>query len=103
MGINPKDARYRDTLNYVRPDGGRPVFRGMRPRRIKNATGVLEHIVHEDERLDILALHYYNDTRRWWRIVDANPDIIFGGDLLLNEMVGLIILIPRVVEPESVS
>ena len=70
-------------------------FSGLRPRKINEATGVLEYSIKEGDRLDLLALHFYNDTRRWWRILDANPHILFGADLMLDDSVGQIILIPR--------
>ena len=46
------------------------------------------------DRLDLLARHYYNDDRLWWRIVDANPESLYGGDLLTEEMEGQVLLIP---------
>jgi hypothetical protein len=88
-------SRYRDTILFGAPDGDRPRFSGARPRPIRTAPGVLEHIVREKERLDLLALNYYNDSARWWRIVDANPEVVFGGDLVLEARVGSVILIPR--------
>lgn len=92
-------SRYGNTLSFL-PTGDQPLrFVGIRPRRIGTATGVLEHIVREGDRLDLLAVHYYNDSRRWWRIVDANPDIIYGHDLVVKGREGSIILIPRAYEP----
>jgi len=43
----------------------------------------------------LLARHYYNDDRLWWRILDANPDILHAGDLCVAERLGETILIPR--------
>lgn len=89
---------------------GSPPFPGVRARDIGPATPVVEHTVAAGDRLDRLARHYYNDDRLWWRIVDANPEILAGGDLLregaevlplaagplsLERRVGLAILIPR--------
>jgi|APLak6261664116_1056043.scaffolds.fasta_scaffold86264_2 hypothetical protein len=71
-------------------------FPGIRPRDIGPATGVLEHTVQTDNRLDLLARHYYNNDRAWWRIVDANPDILFAGLMFTSEMEGRSILIPRI-------
>jgi len=83
-------------------------FEGTRPRAVTVAEGVIEHRVKQGDRLDLLARHYYNDDRLWWRIVDANPAFLFGGDTVrdgdrarpfpdldLRGMVGHIILIPR--------
>ena len=95
---NTKGSRYQ-TSTFNPPEGGRPVFAGIRPRPIGAAIGILEHIVKENERLDLLAQYYYNNPRRWWRIVDANPDVMFGGDLVINNKVGTVILIPRSYEP----
>lgn len=104
-----KNSRYATARTFT-PDLSRSFqFEGIRPREIGPATGVLEHVVKEDERLDLLALYYYNDPRKWWRIVDANPEILNGGDLFiasgsqedenpLVNLVGSVILIPRVSE-----
>jgi nucleoid-associated protein YgaU len=104
-----KGSRYEQARPFVSEDG-KPAFKGVRAREISPAQPVLEHTVEAGDRLDRLARHYYNDDRLWWRIVDANPDIFYGGDLLretpdelpvapgtlkLDGMVGRAILIPR--------
>ena len=94
-----KGSRYEETPPFTAEEEISPTFEGIRPRKIGRATGVLEHTISAGERLDLLALHYYNDSRRWWRILDANPTILYGGDLSLKENEGMVILIPRAEEP----
>jgi hypothetical protein len=74
------------------------VFRGVRPREIGPATGVLEHVIRVGDRLDLLARYYYNDSRLGWRILDANPELLFGGDISLASFEGRVLLIPRAEE-----
>ncbi len=104
-----KSSRYATARTFISNLSRSFQFEGIRPREIGSATGVLEHVVKEDERLDLLALYYYNDPRKWWRILDANPEILNGGDLFfasgskedenpLESLVGSVILIPRVSE-----
>ncbi len=89
-------SRYRDCRLFApRPVTGSG-FDGVRAREIGPATGVLEHRIADGDRLDLLAAHYYNDPRLWWRIVDANPGVLHGGDLVL--LVGHTVLIPRAKE-----
>ena len=90
-----KGSRYESAKEFAGESGNEPVFGGIRPRKICSAAGVLEYTVKEGDRLDLLSLHFYNNTRRWWRILDANPQIIFGADLMLSEYIGETILIPR--------
>ena len=102
-------SRYATAGSFI-PDRNRSFrFAGVRPRQIEPATGVLEHVVKEDERLDLLALYYYNDPGKWWRILDANPEILNGGDIFIASgskkepdflayLVGSVILIPGVRE-----
>jgi len=90
-----KGSRYEHSLSFIAEDGLEPLFKGVRPRAVGLASGILEYTVTEGDRLDLLALHFYNDARRWWRILDANPNIIFGADMMLSEYIGETILIPR--------
>ena len=90
-----KKSRYRDALSFEPLSDGSEVFSGLRSRRIGIATGVIQHEVQASDRLDQLARNYYNDDRLWWRIVDANPEFVFGGDMILDRMEGQVILIPK--------
>jgi len=91
-------SRYRDTVPFRSGPGERAPFPGLRPRLPGLATAVLEHTVQATDRLDLLALHYYGDPSRWWRILDANPEILCGADLDDPRMVGTVILIPAAEE-----
>ena len=89
-----KKSRYKDA-RFFQPPG---VFPGIRAREIGAALGVVEHEIQVGDRLDQLARHYYNDDRLWWRIMDANPDIVFGQDVLDTDLAGQVILIPKAKE-----
>jgi len=89
-----KKSRYKNTPAFAAGADGSQPFSGLRTRAIGPATGVVEHEVKADDRLDHLARHYYNDDRLWWRIVDANPQFSFAPDMLGDEMAGRVILIP---------
>ncbi len=93
-----KRSRYESAKLFAGDNGKEPVFGGIRPRKIGSAAGVLEYTVKEGDRLDLLSLHFYDNTRRWWRILDANPQIIFGADMMLKDYIGETILIPRSAE-----
>lgn len=107
-----KGSRYAKSPTFqVSAEASKP-FVGVMSRPIGVATPVLEHRVVEGDRLDELARHYYNDSRLWWRIVDANPQFLYGHDALRHEaidreamgltpldaMVGQILLIPKAKE-----
>ena len=93
-----KNSRYKDVPSFAPDPDERVAFRGLRPRPIPPTEGVLEHTVQAGDRLDELARHYYGNDRLWWRILDANPQITFAGHLLVEEMEGDAILIPRAKE-----
>ena len=84
-----RDSRYSDTAGF--DTGG---FKGTRPRAIPGTPGVIEHRVVPEDRLDRLAAHYYRDQAKWWLILDANPEILFGGDLDMGDFAGQVIVIP---------
>ena len=94
-----RGSRYEFVKPFTLNGTEEQLFRGTRPRDVKTEPGVLEHTLVEGDRLDLLALHYYNDARKWWLIIDANPQIIYGGDLILKESLGMTILIPRDIKP----
>ncbi|TCJ12316.1 hypothetical protein EZJ19_12305 [Parasulfuritortus cantonensis] len=93
-----KDSRYKDARRFEADEQGNVPCKGTRPRVIGAAVGVLEHVVQEGDRLDLLARHYYSDARLWWRILDANPDLGSGVELALAARVGEVILIPKAKE-----
>jgi hypothetical protein len=53
----------------------------VRPRQITTLVGALQHTLAAGDRPDALAFNYYGDPRLWWRILDANPQLVFGGDI----------------------
>ena len=91
-----KNSRYAKARLFTSKEDATRVFAGIRPRTIQQAPGVIQHTVKAGDRLDLLARHYYNDDRLWWRIVDANPEFLYGRDLVSEEMEGRIILIPGI-------
>jgi nucleoid-associated protein YgaU len=89
-----KGSRYEGSRPFTPAPGGREVFPGIRPREVVTLAGAVEHVIRAGDRLDLLARHYYNDDRLWWRIVDANPEVLFAGDMLAPGAEGQVILIP---------
>lgn len=90
-----KDSRYKTARRFEADEQGVVRCKGTRPRVIGPAVGVIEHVVREGDRLDLLARHYYGDDRLWWRILDANPDLSSGVELSLKARAGEVILIPK--------
>lgn len=90
-----KNSRYKaGVVMTCQREGETESFSGIRPREIPSLEGVIEHLVAEGDRLDLLARYYYNNDRLWYRIADANPDVVFSGYLVSPEMKGKVILIP---------
>ena len=93
-----KNSRYKDARRFEADAQGTVVCKGVRPREIGAAIGVVEHVIQEGDRLDLLARHYYSDERLWWRILDANPDLQSGVEVSLKDSAGEVILIPKAKE-----
>ena len=85
-----KGSRYENT----RPFDDDAVFPGFRERPLSTPPGVVEHTVLHTDRLDHLANDYYKSDRRWWRIMDANADFLYGFELLDEDMHGDLLAIP---------
>lgn len=103
----PAKSRYAATPGFDPDPRGNVDFRGLRPREIIPAPGVIEHRIVDGERLDLLAGDYFNEDRLWWRIADANPQFLHAGDMTTvldggvgdplgrEDMTGEAVLIPR--------
>ncbi len=70
------DSRYHRLADLVLDDGrGNPV-RSRELRPLPEVTARHQHTVAAGERLDELAFRYYGRPTRWWRICDAEHEIL---------------------------
>jgi hypothetical protein len=92
-----KGSRYTDTRPFSAESG----FDGRRERVLTAPPGVVEHTVLHTDRLDHLANNYYKNDRRWWRVMDANADFLYGFELLDEQMQGDVLAIPATREPRQ--
>lgn len=74
--------RYSTTTRFDAPEGLRPVYDGLKPRKVHTQPGYVLHMVVEGDRLDRLAHNYYGDPRLWWSIAQANPGLLLPSDLI---------------------
>jgi hypothetical protein len=92
-----KGSRYENSKPFSEAKG----FGGFRERSLSAPPGLVEHTVLHTDRLDHLAEQYYKNDRRWWRILDANVQFLYGFELLDQAMQGDVILIPAAREPRK--
>ncbi len=88
------DSRYSLSGKFITPLNDGTSFDGLRGRRITRLRGVIEYTIKPGDRLDLLAIHFYNDPAAWWYILDANPHIECNGIFSLEEFAGQKIVIP---------
>lgn len=81
-----QNSRFTHTRTFVTPEG-KKVFKIREVANIstKNA---YRHVYGEKDRLDLLAVQYYNNSQLWWVILDVNhkyycEDDIKYGDVLI--------------------
>ena len=85
-----KNSRYRGLPDRIGTD---PRGRGILTKELRplpDMAGELQHAVQDIDRLDHLAYKYYRESRKWWRICDANPDYplplsLLGQDAMVTE------------------
>ncbi len=77
-----KKSRYRKLPDEVTVDrqGRRLLSKTLRSQ--PEVTGIFWHTIEDGDRLDHLAYKYYNQSRKWWRICDANPEFMSPQALL---------------------
>lgn len=52
----------------------------------------VSHVVAIGERVETIAYQYYHDASLWWRIADANPEILWWDNLAA----GTVLRIPAI-------
>ncbi|MCY1019286.1 LysM peptidoglycan-binding domain-containing protein [Pyxidicoccus sp. MSG2] len=77
-----RGSRYAGTevIEPVNSQGEHP--RVLALRRLEPSPGVIEHVVLEGERLDHLAHRFYDDPKKYWLLLDANPGELNPFELL---------------------
>ena len=77
-----KSSRYSKLPDVVAVDAKGRRLASKSLRLLPEVSGTFRHIVNQGDRLDHLAHKYYKDSKKWWRIVDANPEIADPAALL---------------------
>lgn len=85
-----KGSRYENTKAF----NDEKKFSGFRERTLSLPAGIVEHTVLHSDRQDQLANAYYKNDRRWWRILDANAEFLYGFEMLDESMFGDVVSIP---------
>ena len=75
-------SRYRRVPDVATVDrlGRATTSRDLRP--LPDQPGTFLHTVSDSDRLDHLAFKYFDQSRDWWRILDANPSFVDPETLL---------------------
>lgn len=85
-----RTSRYARNGTYAITDAFGVRHIALKARIIPATAAVFRHTVTETDRLDLIAVHYYEKADRFWRICDANSEMV-PDDLLVP---GRHILIP---------
>lgn len=80
-----KRSRYYPLPDVVTEDQVGQAQQAKSLRLIPEVTGDFEHIVEDSDRLDHLAHKYYQRSRHWWRICDANPAFLSPLEMVGHE------------------
>ncbi|MBL4661553.1 MAG: hypothetical protein JKY19_14435 [Alcanivoracaceae bacterium] len=92
-----KGSRYENTRAFNNDKD----FAGSRARELNTPEGIVEYTITDSDRLDHLANNYYKNDSRWWRILDANVDLLYGFELINKDTQGDVIIIPSSQESKT--
>jgi hypothetical protein len=82
-----KLSRYSKVANVVIPDAQGQLLSVKDLRPLPQVTGTFRHMVKAGDRLDQLSYKYYSQSLQWWRICDANPEILSPLALLGDDVI----------------
>jgi hypothetical protein len=80
-------SRYRKLPDIVTIDSQGRTLPSKALRLLPEVSGTFHHTIEDIDRLDHLAYKYYQQPRKWWRIVDANPEFMSPQALLGKESI----------------
>lgn len=78
-------SRYHKLPDVVTTDSSGRTLASKTLRRLPQVSGTFAHTVEDGDRLDHLAYKYYQQSRNWWRMNDANPEFLSPQALLGKE------------------
>jgi hypothetical protein len=82
-----KLSRYRGVPATAEPDAAGRIVAGVDIRLLPPTTGTFRHTVDAGDRLDHLAAAFYGRPTQYWRICDANPEVLSPLELLDDDPV----------------
>ena len=85
-----RQSRYRDVPDVTVPDARGRMVRAKDLRTTPAVTGTYRHTITAGDRLDMLAWQYYGRPLQFWRICDANPDVLSPLALVGQETIGVV-------------
>jgi len=90
MPVKP-DSRFANlpVLQVVAPDQTTRQVVGLRIERPQVTEEMTPYQVKQGETIDLLAQRFYGDEGLWWRILDANPEVIYPLDIKPGEVLNL--------------
>jgi len=71
-----KTSRYRKLQDVITTDAKGQTVQSKSLRLLPSVSGTFLHTVGEGDRLDHLAYKYYKRSGKWWRICDANTELM---------------------------
>ncbi len=77
-----KNSRYKKEPAEVTLDVRGRRLKSVRLRIASETEGTFLHTIAKGDRFDHLGYKYYQSPKKWWQIVDANPDFLSPRDLL---------------------
>lgn len=75
------DSRYADSTLTTLPKQGQDVAVIVPSAQVVYSFTFIHHTVTIGERIESIAYQYYADAKLWWRIADANPEILWWDSL----------------------
>ena len=78
-----KGSRYAKTAVINPPDTTGENPRSLAARVMPKTSGAFEYTVMEGERLDQLAARFYSEPKKYWLLLDANPEPLNPFELLV--------------------
>lgn len=79
-------SRYQNSPVVTVVKGSQDVSVIVPSEQVPFSFNYISHMVAQGDRIDNISFQYYGDPTLWWRVADANPEVMYYDSLVTGSI-----------------